>query len=193
MNERVVLHRPAEPLPDALDEAIRTAGLDDRPSVDGPPAPGGGPALYLATGQWRDALPDLLPVNAPVAVVAWGEPPGLPLPGFALPRDAPASILAAILSAAAEVASARASTAALARRLSEAEERVAALNKIGIALSAERDLDRLLEKILTESRRFTGSEAGSLYLLEEGPHGKRLRFKLAQNDAVRFAFTDTAA
>ncbi|MCL4809610.1 MAG: GAF domain-containing protein, partial [Thermoanaerobaculia bacterium] len=114
----------------------------------------------------------------------------LPVPSFALPPDAPPPVLAAILTAAAGVARARASSAGLARRLSEAEECVAALNKIGIALSAERDLDRLLEKILTESRRFTGSEAGSLYLLEEGPHGRRLRFKLAQNDAVKFAFSE---
>ncbi|MBK8597060.1 MAG: GAF domain-containing protein [Holophagales bacterium] len=190
MGQPVVLHRPAEPLPEALDEAVRAAGLDDQPSVDGPPPPGDGPALYLETVLWQDALGALLPANAPAALVRWGGPPTGPVPGFALPKDAPASLLATILSAAAQVATARAAAAALARRLSESEERVSALNKIGIALSAERDLDRLLEKILTESRRFTGSEAGSLYLLEEGPHGKRLRFKLAQNDAVRFAFSE---
>jgi HD-GYP domain-containing protein (c-di-GMP phosphodiesterase class II) len=79
---------------------------------------------------------------------------------------------------------------ALERRLKVAEERLQALNRIGIALSAERDVDALLGKILTEARRFTGSEAGSLYLLEEHPEGRRLRFKLAQNDAVRFAFVE---
>jgi HD-GYP domain-containing protein (c-di-GMP phosphodiesterase class II) len=79
---------------------------------------------------------------------------------------------------------------ALELRLAEAEERIEALNRIGIALSAERDVEKLLEKILTESRRFSESEAGSLYLLEDGPEGKRLRFKLAQNDAVRFAFAE---
>src|SRR5205085_12680493 len=80
--------------------------------------------------------------------------------------------------------------ARLSERLSESEERVAALNRIGIALSAERDVERLLEKILTESRRFSRSEAGSLYLLENGTSEKRLRFKLAQNDAVRFPFAE---
>ncbi len=79
---------------------------------------------------------------------------------------------------------------ALQSRLSEMESRIEALNRIGIALSAERDVEKLLERILSESRRFTRAEAGSLYLLEEGPTGKRLRFKLAQNDAVRFAFTE---
>jgi HD-GYP domain-containing protein (c-di-GMP phosphodiesterase class II) len=79
----------------------------------------------------------------------------------------------------------------LEERLRQAEERIAALNRIGIALSAERDLDKLLETILTESRRFSGSQAGSLYLAEEAEGGsRRLRFKLAQNDAVSFAFKE---
>lgn len=80
--------------------------------------------------------------------------------------------------------------ALLEERLRQAEERIAALNRIGIALSAERDLEKLLETILTESRRFSSSEAGSLYLAEESPEGRRLRFKLAQNDAVTFAFSE---
>ncbi len=79
----------------------------------------------------------------------------------------------------------------LEERLKQAEERIAALNRIGIALSAERDLEKLLATILTESRRFSGSEAGSLYLAEEAPGGgRRLRFRLAQNDAVSFAFEE---
>jgi HD-GYP domain-containing protein (c-di-GMP phosphodiesterase class II) len=84
----------------------------------------------------------------------------------------------------------RAHADALEARLRQAEERLAALNRIGIALSAERDVDALLTTILTEARRFTGSEGGSLYLLEEGPGGRRLRFKVAQNDAVRVALAE---
>ena len=190
MEARVVLHRPAEPLPAALAQAVAVAGLADCQWHAGPPAPGDVPTLYLVTPGSRDALADRLRQDAPVALLGWGPAPDLPFPAFALPPDASVETLAAILAAAAEVAATRASTAALARRVSVAEERVCALNRIGIALSAERDLDRLLEKILTESRRFTGSEAGSLYLLEEGPYGRRLRFKLAQNDAVKFAFSE---
>lgn len=191
MDEGAVFYRPAGVFPETLAAAVREAGLEER-TWDGvpPPAGGDGAALYLETPAFREALAALLTPEAPAAAVAWGAVPGLPVPGFVLPPEAPAPVLASILRAASEVARARASSLRLARRLSEAEECVAALNKIGIALSAERDLDRLLEKILTESRRFTGSEAGSLYLLEEGPHGRRLRFKLAQNDAVRFAFSE---
>ena len=84
----------------------------------------------------------------------------------------------------------RARAEALEAKLKQAEERLAALNRIGIALSAERDVDALLTKILTEARRFSESEAGSLYLLEDHPDGRRLRFKLAQNEAVPFSFAE---
>jgi HD-GYP domain-containing protein (c-di-GMP phosphodiesterase class II) len=88
------------------------------------------------------------------------------------------------------LARARARARALGARLRVVEERLESLNRIGIALSAERDVDALLSKILTEARRFSGSEAGSLYLLEEHPDGPRLRFKLAQNDAVPISFAE---
>jgi len=51
----------------------------------------------------------------------------------------------------------RARAEALEAKLKQAEERLAALNRIGIALSAERDVDALLTRILTEARRFSES------------------------------------
>ena len=42
------------------------------------------------------------------------------------------------------------------------------LNNIGVALSAERDIDKLLEMILVKSREITAADAGSLYLVERG-------------------------
>lgn len=56
------------------------------------------------------------------------------------------------------------------------------LTQIGIALTTERDLNTLLELILSQARRITASDAGSLYLIEQPADGpKQLRFKLAQN------------
>ena len=55
-----------------------------------------------------------------------------------------------------------AARAGLARKGEELSE----LNKIGVALSAERDIDKLLELILSKSREITGADAGSLYLVE---------------------------
>lgn len=106
------------------------------------------------------------------------------------------------------------------QRLAGASQEIHELNQIGVALSAEHDPERLLELILTKSREFTGSDAGSLYLVEaqESPSehqsllfsqslngeseagavapasqetcSARLRFKLAQNDTVEVPFRE---
>ena len=60
------------------------------------------------------------------------------------------------------------------------QEQMMALNKIGIALSREQDLNQLLTLILTESRQFTNAEAGSLYVRE----GEQLRFSVTQNEVL---------
>jgi len=60
------------------------------------------------------------------------------------------------------------------------QEQLLALNKIGIALSKEQDLNQLLTLVLTESRQFTNAEAGSLYVRE----GEQLRFSVTQNDVL---------
>jgi HD-GYP domain-containing protein (c-di-GMP phosphodiesterase class II) len=58
------------------------------------------------------------------------------------------------------------------------------VNRIGVALSAERNTDALLELILTKSREVTESDAGSLYLAEQREDGtKHLVFKLTQSDS----------
>jgi HD-GYP domain-containing protein (c-di-GMP phosphodiesterase class II) len=74
--------------------------------------------------------------------------------------------------------------------LSRKSEELSELNKIGIALSAERDIDKLLQQILSKSREITGADAGSLYLVErENGAEPRLRFKLTQNDSVPVPFS----
>src|SRR6266700_1815294 len=95
------------------------------------------------------------------------------------------------------------------QRLAGASQEIHELNQIGIALSAEHDPEKLLEMILTKSREFTGSDAGSVYLVETDPAHQRqsllygpgkppeeegsseqLRFKLAQNDTVAVPFRE---
>lgn len=72
----------------------------------------------------------------------------------------------------------------------EAERRrlageITKLNRIGIALSTERDQERLLNFILTTARDFTCSDAGSLYIVEKDAEGnRRLRFNNSQNDSL---------
>jgi HD-GYP domain-containing protein (c-di-GMP phosphodiesterase class II) len=61
---------------------------------------------------------------------------------------------------------------------------LAELTSVGVALSTERDLLTLLEMILTQARRITSSDAGTLYLVERPENGAAsttLRFGLSQN------------
>ncbi|RME72983.1 MAG: hypothetical protein D6776_07845, partial [Planctomycetota bacterium] len=60
----------------------------------------------------------------------------------------------------------------------ELQRQLRQLTEVGIALTAERDIDRLLDRILTEARRLTRAEAGTLYVRE----GDRLRFAVVQNE-----------
>ena len=62
-------------------------------------------------------------------------------------------------------------------------ERLEALNKIGIALSSETNLSRLLELIVREARYFTNADAGSLYLVDLDKNC--LHFEVAQNDTLK--------
>jgi len=66
------------------------------------------------------------------------------------------------------------------------------LNRVALALSAERDVNRLLDLILTKCREVTTADAGSLYLVEEKDPDpgqwdvkaeRTLRFVVAQNDS----------
>jgi HD-GYP domain-containing protein (c-di-GMP phosphodiesterase class II) len=79
------------------------------------------------------------------------------------------------------------------------------LNRVGIALSETRDVERLLALILRKAREITGADAGSLYLVEQSSgntHGpspdavngaektRQLRFRLTQNDSVQFPYAE---
>jgi len=60
----------------------------------------------------------------------------------------------------------------------DSAELVHELLAISEELSRLKDLDAILDRILTESRRIAGADAGTIYLVEEG----RLRFGYVHND-----------
>ena len=79
----------------------------------------------------------------------------------------------------------------LASGLQSRDQQLRELNRIGVALSAERNVDSLLAMILSKAREITCADAGSLYLLEPGELGEsRLRFKLSQNDSFDLNYTE---
>jgi HD-GYP domain-containing protein (c-di-GMP phosphodiesterase class II) len=73
------------------------------------------------------------------------------------------------------------------------EERLKLLNEIGLALSAVRDIDMLLDLILSKARELTGADAGSLYLIDNSntasTNDDTLYFRKAQNDSI---YVDTS-
>ncbi|HYT99844.1 MAG TPA: HD domain-containing phosphohydrolase [Gemmatimonadales bacterium] len=187
----VLLHtptwRPASAAP-ALEGAqidvrevrlLRDFAVDERPTV------------LVLDAESRSILPlDVLRafVDAGGAIVALGrdgepdvptEMPSELLSGFVRHPAGVRQLLVAVragfreAAARAETARARAEAASRGREIGE-------LTRIGVALGTERDLDTLLDLILTQSRRITSSDAGSLYLIEGEPGEKRLRFRLAQ-------------
>lgn len=64
------------------------------------------------------------------------------------------------------------------------------LNDIGIALSAERDIDKLLQIILKESMKITASDGGSIYIKEGEESESRLKFKTSVNYSRKFDFQE---
>lgn len=67
------------------------------------------------------------------------------------------------------------------------------LLEIAKAITTERDIDKLLALILEKSRFITGSDAGSIYVVEgDDPdiHRRRLHFKLTQNDSMTLDFSE---
>ncbi len=150
------------------------------------------PTVFILDAESRSMFPlEVLRgfVDAGAAVVALGRPgdadvpEGLPtelLSGFVRHPVGVRQLLVAVragfreAAARAETARARAEAALRSREIGE-------LTRIGVALGTERDLKTLLELILTQARRITQSDAGSLYLVETSDQGaKRLRFRLAQ-------------
>jgi len=56
------------------------------------------------------------------------------------------------------------------------------LSQIGIALSAEKNINKLLEMIVDGARDFTNADAGTLYIVDE--ENKILNFVIIQNDTL---------
>jgi len=156
-----------------------------------PLQPGGavGDAVVLASAASRRAWDGDALAGGVWVVVGDGDAPGAPAPFLRLPAAATPELVEVALSAARQAAELRRRLAAAQQELTQAGERQLDLVRVGIALTAERDLDRLLELILTTAREQVSADAGSLYLVEDGPAGKALRFVLAQNDSVAVALT----
>jgi HD-GYP domain-containing protein (c-di-GMP phosphodiesterase class II) len=64
------------------------------------------------------------------------------------------------------------------------------LVEIGVALSRERDIDKLLESILLAAKSITNADGGTLYRMQ--PDGRRLSFEIMRNDTLGIAMGGTS-
>src|SRR3954464_14764322 len=62
-------------------------------------------------------------------------------------------------------------------------ERLEQLNTIGASLSAERDINRLLESILAAAKTITRADGGTLYRVTEG---RTLRFEIVRTSSLKY-------
>jgi len=148
--------------------------------------------LLDSAGGDHERLRDLAACAALVALGDAGEDEPAPdfpaelLTGY-LPSDAPVGTILAMFRGGFRHAAALVAERRAVRDEKERHRQLRELTNVGVALSTERDLLTLLEMILSQSRRITISDAGSLYLIERGENGASdgiLRFKLAQNHTL---------
>ena len=180
--------------PEAISGALAAEGVAVQPLASpGELAVAGVPtALILDPSSRVLYTPERLRsfVRSGGAVVAIGLPDEQDVPeefaddlvaAFVPHGHGPRQVLVALRAAYRE-ATARAETARARQEAAFRTREIKELTRIGMALSTERDLHTLLELILTQAQQITGSDAGSLYLVET-PEGeeRQLRFKLSQN------------
>jgi len=68
-------------------------------------------------------------------------------------------------------------------------QRLDQLVEIGVALSSERDIDKLLESILVAAKSITNADGGTLYRMQDGRH---LKFEIMRNDTLGIAMGGTS-
>ena len=66
------------------------------------------------------------------------------------------------------------------------KEQIEKLTRVGVSLTSEQDLDKLLGIIVSEARSLTNADAGSLYIKE----GDMLHFMVSQNDTLAKRYQD---
>jgi HD-GYP domain-containing protein (c-di-GMP phosphodiesterase class II) len=166
---------PALPTARALDLERPTVIMLDR-------------ALIASAGDSPGRLEELAAVTALVGIGEPGEaepPEGMPvelLSGY-LPGDAAVGTVFAALHGGFRHAAALLAARRAGGDADDRAKELAELTAIGAAMGTERDLGTLLDLILTQARRVTTSDAGSLYLVERDENGVpgQLRFAMAHN------------
>jgi HD-GYP domain-containing protein (c-di-GMP phosphodiesterase class II) len=112
-------------------------------------------------------------------------PQGLADISFALPADASAASVSHLVHMAMENVALKQSVRQLEEQAKRQHRQFEELNRIGIALSAERDIGKLQEFILTTMRQLTNADGASLWLKTVGDDGlPKLFLASSQNTSI---------
>lgn len=109
---------------------------------------------------------------------------------FLLPIDAPVPVLRQIINQAIRQLQLKRDNERFQSRVLLQQEQFQRLMDIGLALSAELDHQKLLERILAEARRFGQCDAASIFLIDRSQAEPELVFKLTQNDSLAVDFKE---
>ncbi len=74
--------------------------------------------------------------------------------------------------------------------LIKSERMYRSFSRIGMALSVEKDINRLLEMIVQSARELSNADACTLYIIDDDE--KRLRFEILQNDTLKIKMGGTS-
>ena len=157
--------------------------------LDAAALPAAPAVLVISPAEWREIAGRLGPDHLPIVIGAARDGPD---PFLALPSRAPRSVVRRSIEAARRVLELRQEIADQQATLDGHITLQRELLEIGDALATERDLQALLERILTSARLLVSADAGSLYLVERTPGGEAsLRFALAQNDSCAMPWRES--
>jgi HD-GYP domain-containing protein (c-di-GMP phosphodiesterase class II) len=157
--------------------------------------------LYLLNGQEQSRLSGRLAglglevetladpplVEQPALILlAPGEkaPDGLDLIAMELPDDAPPSALRELIRVALENVALKREVGQLEERAQRQHQQFQELNRIGVALSAERDIAKLQAFILTTMRQLTNADGASLWLKRVDDGEAKLFLASSQNHSL---------
>jgi HD-GYP domain-containing protein (c-di-GMP phosphodiesterase class II) len=146
------------------------------------------PAVLAELGIKGLGLDDSSTVITPALVLheTGEEPPkGLGDMAFAVPKDASRAALRALLRTAMENAALKREVKQLQEQARRQHRQFEELNRIGIALSAERDIGKLQEFILMTMRQLTNADGASLWRKTVGEDGSpQLFLASSQNTSI---------
>ena len=145
------------------------------------------PAGLAATGLEAEQLIDPTRIEEPALLVLGpGQAAPEPLAGMALelPPDASPAAVRELVRVAIENVALKRQVSQLETEAHRRHRQFRELNRIGIALSAEKDIDRLQSFILTTMRQLTHADGASLWLKMDEDGGPKLFLASSQNHSI---------